>query len=82
MTLHCKLTVCYKYRTELETPTYWQYTEPFPTGWIWLLEESRGSETFEYFEGPQSTESEMLDYLTKKFTEFQKKNMISYFRFF
>lgn len=82
MALQSRVTVCYKYTTDLETPTYWQYKEPFPTGWIWISEDQRGSETFEYFQGPQSTESEMLDYLTKKFIEFQKRNTISYFRFF
>ena len=75
------LTIIYKYSSPLETPTYWMYHDEFPPGWIWISNESKGNEEFEYFEGPKSSESEMLTYLELKFLLFQKNGMIRYFKF-
>lgn len=72
--------VLYKYTTILEAPPYWCYTEPFPKGWFWVKEERINSEYIEYFEGIESTQKEMLEYLEQKFKEFQKRHKIYYYK--
>ena len=81
MTTHIYIMVLYKYTTDLEVPTFWNYNEPFPVGWFWVKEDKINSEYIEYFQGIQSTKKEMLDYLQKKFQNFKEKNQILYYKF-